>query len=535
MSSQNLSRVNYFTNQFLRTQDFVDEQQYHLSMLRRHLVSHHIWGIVQGLTFSVDENSFCVQPGIAIDGYGRILVLPEKQAISMQAFAEKGAKTLDVWLMYHLSGSDQAPPGYSGCGEESRRFYRWQEIPRLRLTVPDPRFPNRREPKGVPDGDLKFDGTQSPPDDPAQAWPVFLGQVMHDPDNTDGVLSVNLDNRPYAGSRAQQIMSPSGRAWMQVGSESPAIPRQFAIFVKNEDERSPLPRLEILKPPQLQSEENPDHTDAWQIALRGETALHGSLKIEKGAVQWETPVEEADVTQACPWQLYRVKKSVQDTTKTPGNTPIDSDQHELRIEIDGNSGGKNQFVVGYWSDEDGAFHKCFTVDDNCAVTVHGNLIVEGKLQGVSQLRPPVLSEAVKQSASAGLTTGIGAANEFLEKADQLSFSAANVAQLLFRQAAGETLQVINTEFDNFDDGEKAQVANETAQLFLTFTPAVIDDAASDAFMDTFLKLAMAKASKKILRNLFEQIENNTQWIDEMITTLDSPDFPKIIKEIRDKF
>src|SRR5215207_6199504 len=75
--NNDLSRVRYTPRQFLGAQDFTDEQAYHLGMHRRHNIAHHTWGIVRGLELIVeDEDSLFVQPGFAVDGFGRELLLP---------------------------------------------------------------------------------------------------------------------------------------------------------------------------------------------------------------------------------------------------------------------------------------------------------------------------------------------------------------------------------------------------------------------------------------------------------------------------
>src|SRR4029450_10724774 len=101
MSAEATARVQYFDRQYLRTQDFVAEQAYHLAMRRRHNIGHHTWGIVTGLELVSDASGLYVRPGFAIDGYGRELILPDRVAIDGQVFLDKGA-VLDVALVYNL-------------------------------------------------------------------------------------------------------------------------------------------------------------------------------------------------------------------------------------------------------------------------------------------------------------------------------------------------------------------------------------------------------------------------------------------------
>src|SRR5215212_7412260 len=122
MSSDAIARVHYFTHLFLRTPDFADEQAYHLAMRRRHNLAHHRWGIVQGLEIALDGENLFVQPGLAVDGYGRELILSAKTPLLTNSFDTLGSATLDVWLGYRLLGSDPPQPGYVECGADGTRL-----------------------------------------------------------------------------------------------------------------------------------------------------------------------------------------------------------------------------------------------------------------------------------------------------------------------------------------------------------------------------------------------------------------------------
>jgi hypothetical protein len=380
MSNNGIARVHYFERQFLRTQDFADEQVYHLAMRRRHNIAHHTWGIVHGLQVVPEEGNLFVQPGLAVDGYGRELILPEKQPLSTAAFAGKGSDILDVWLVYDRVGS--APQGYAGCGDDGDApFYRWQERPLIRLDVPDPAFPNRRQPESVPQGDLDFDPSRTPPDDPQEDWPVFLGQIRFDPANPDQPYSVDLADRPYVGLVGEAIDAPSGRARVQIGAELDTDPRRFAVFVPEADPGvHPSPaRLEI--------------KDTGEIGVRGQTTLYGDLKVAGGAVEFGAGVARS----AQPWHLYHHQ---------------DEDINELRLEMAAGSNGLNQVVVGYWSSEEEAFKPCLTIADNCIVTVHGNLVVEGQIEFRGET-PSQLDTVASQFALSSFLSGVGGANILL--------------------------------------------------------------------------------------------------------------------------
>ena len=71
-----IKRLKYFDHQFLREQDFTAEQAYHITMRRLHNRAVHGWGVVEGLeVHKKSEREIVVEPGIAIDGQGREIVL----------------------------------------------------------------------------------------------------------------------------------------------------------------------------------------------------------------------------------------------------------------------------------------------------------------------------------------------------------------------------------------------------------------------------------------------------------------------------
>ena len=78
MKPADTKRLHYYERQFLGVRDFQDEQAYHNTKRRRHNLGHHTWGIVTGLDLieqpvegGGDGVDVYLQPGMAIDGYGR--------------------------------------------------------------------------------------------------------------------------------------------------------------------------------------------------------------------------------------------------------------------------------------------------------------------------------------------------------------------------------------------------------------------------------------------------------------------------------
>ena len=93
------TRPNYFTGEALLTADFICEQRYQMDSLARLNRSLHTYGIAAGLEvyWQVGDqaNQVQVQPGIAIDGEGRQIVLSQAQVVTF-ADIQQGA-------MYYLT------------------------------------------------------------------------------------------------------------------------------------------------------------------------------------------------------------------------------------------------------------------------------------------------------------------------------------------------------------------------------------------------------------------------------------------------
>ncbi len=381
-----ITRVRYREGQTLRAVDLAAEQADRIAMRRRHNIGPHRWGIVTGLALSTQDGNLLVGAGMAIDGYGRELIVPEVVSVSLEEiFKQLDSNALTAWLLYSLAAETPPQHGRWDCGPGQHS--RWREEARLRLLPVEPDVViDARAPADVPMADLDFGAEQTPPDSPDAEWPVYLGRVESDGSS----CSVNIANRPFVGARAEMVTAPSGRARMQVGSQTFGDRRRFAIGL-------------------------PDATGAWMdrlaidldgnMTVRGDTTLsEGDLIIEppattalttppgpcdspRGGETQEPPalgVEFEPMTSppaaAASWQIYHAMVK-------EGDRSI----HQLRFEIDhpGDKGDPTHYrlAIGH-SDASGNFQPCLSVDANCTVTIHGQgsylatdgAIVQGPIQ-----------------------------------------------------------------------------------------------------------------------------------------------------------
>jgi hypothetical protein len=371
MAEMSIERLNYFDRQFLRVEDFADEQSYQIAMRRRHNISHHTWGIVEGLEPRLVEGSLFVTPGLAIDGFGRELIVESMQPLPIQSFRDFDTDRLEVWMDYSTTATMPPPKGFAGGGDGAAQFYRVAEQGRVRLAKPSPNSTPRMPASVIPD-DRDFNATRAAPED--RNWPIFLGTITSDPKNIDRPFSIDLSQRPYAGLIGEGLTAPSGRARVQIGAENAGDPNRFAVFIPAAD---PSPRLAI--------QEN------GALTVRGETTIQGNLTIGDGGLE----IGVGPATSPQPWRVYRVQ------TDASGAV-----HNELRVEMEGGGNGNNQVVFGAWSAKDAKFKPCLTIADDGTVTVGGNLVVKGKLDvnPGAVVAGQLSTEAMAYVASGALTS-----------------------------------------------------------------------------------------------------------------------------------
>jgi hypothetical protein len=368
-----VTRVRFREGQVLLARDLNDEQAYHTAMRRRHNISHHTWGIVRGLLLAEQERRFYVTPGMAVDGYGRELVVPASlelpERVCDRPLFDVFGDRVAVWLVYSRVSEAQCGPAAGG---------RWCVQALLRLTdvqdAPDPRSPVILPVGWGPEACL--------PDDPEVEWPVYLGSVKKSGE-------IDLSHRPYAGLVGEEVRAASGRARVQVGAETAGDERRFAVSL---------------------ADESGAWTDRLSIGRTGDVTVRGSTAVGQGLVlvagdegvpgiglgPLAAPPEAAR-----PWQIYHAPK-----TQEPGSTGA------LRFEIE--HPGKEvdasayRLSVGAWTGS--SFVPCLSVAGDCTVKLGADLCVKGQI-----VRAPIAPDpddpefvaALGQAWSRGLDEALG--------------------------------------------------------------------------------------------------------------------------------
>ena len=127
-------RVRYFDGQFLKDQDFIDDQKYHIDRQRRTNQLLHVSGICSGLTIKVDndQKTYTLEPGTALDSQGRFLILSEVQSASIDV----ATGNLDVFIAYQEQEADVTQPDNNKTNQGVAGATRWLETPQIAAVEP---------------------------------------------------------------------------------------------------------------------------------------------------------------------------------------------------------------------------------------------------------------------------------------------------------------------------------------------------------------------------------------------------------------
>jgi hypothetical protein len=360
------TRVRFHERQLLHADDLRDEQAYHLRMRRTHNLALHTWGIVAGLEPRVEvpgqETNLIVAQGMALDGYGRELVLAYTRSKPLGKLDVTAA--YEVWLEYARSEPARSARTAPACDRDAAQPDRWADEPAIQLRKrTERRSTSPSMPDEVPAGDLDFSPDRPPPDDPEDRWPVFLGRI----DYRDGKWEVDLSERLYAGLVAERIVSrrDAAEGWRTVvvtGGEPARPDDRFVI-------RTEVPG-------------GPKEGHTW-LAVRGDekgseielgasrVQVNGDLVLQGGAAVEFQPTfpAQSNGTESSGGESWRMYHHF----GVNGKDFTD----EMRITIPSSSAKTNSVAIGSFSD--GKFVPILTVKDDKSVEINGTLTVLGKI------------------------------------------------------------------------------------------------------------------------------------------------------------
>ncbi len=369
-------RAVFRDEQVLRAADLNAEQGHRVEMRRRHHVAAHTWGIVAGLALAEDEDgAIYVQPGMAVDGYGRELRVPEAVRLDREVLDEAaarwgsgGPKCLRIALM-SCAAPGTAPP--NAC--EPPGASRWREDVGVWITpAPVPETPQDgagaevAAATGAAPNLSRVASPQAPAprraagcgDEPApRFWPVCLGLVCRDGDPPHQAWHVDCRGvccRPYTALVGARMTAPSGTVDVASEDAAPGRPPRFVVRLRDPDTGVLVERLSV------------DRTGAAEV--RGRVHVWGKVEPGKpgeggGTVRFGAPPPGLTPASTATWRIYRAI-AIRD------GQPSD----ELRIGLPGPDQGGGRLVIRGNDDE-----------TLLSVTAHGSVEIPGRLMPAGPL------------------------------------------------------------------------------------------------------------------------------------------------------
>lgn len=342
-----ISRVNYADGQVLTAADLTDEQVYLNAMRQKHATANHHWGIAQGLHLSLRGATLLVSPGMAVDGYGRTLIVPSVVEVQI---GDTQPEEASIWLVYA-----EEPAGVATSGHNTR----WREVTRLRIDPGKTLSPWRKPANGTD-------------------WPVYLGALKRS--NHGGDYQVTTGGRRYIGLVGETLRAVSGKAQMRCGLDfAIGLPRSGKDADKFADNLrvDPAGNLTVTAPGRFDGD----------IHLQPDSKSAPSGRVGIGFVESGMSPEGPS-----PWHIYRAN------IPRKGLPPIT----RMIIELAGPEDKQNakQLSAAIGSAGNGVFQPGLTVNSGGDVTVTGVLRVEGKLMEGPILADPTDPRFVKAVANA---------------------------------------------------------------------------------------------------------------------------------------
>src|SRR5262245_7741806 len=305
-------RPHFFEGQYLGADDLQTLLAYLREQAQRHRLAAHTWGIVTGIeianrTAADGGVEVFLTPGIAVDGYGRLIAVLAPLKLDAGLFASQPSGLVNVWLRYAEASAGGVRPGFEVCNAVdafSRVTESFSVEVGLRnnliqresgVTVNDTTFTDARDALGqflpddapVPGGPLAPDGSVAaqlfPNDDDPSRWLIPVGRVVWQqgsPGNFGAVDEAtqkqSLLFRRQAGIVAESIIAANGllrlrTRWLEraTGKTNDEIAQTIALAEK--DLQTCHNRIEPTEP----------------IWLEEATRMTGDLRLFGTRIEWQ--------------------------------------------------------------------------------------------------------------------------------------------------------------------------------------------------------------------------------------------------------
>ncbi len=433
MSSTYPQRVAFEDHRFVRAVDLEDEQLYHLQRRWQHNLGLHSWGIlcgqeVRNIGGTLRQPVVIIHKGLALDGYGRELVVTDVLRVLRPDETLDPAVTYDVWLTYNIGvdngGSDPVddchfPESDYCCSPPDMNLRRIVEQPQILLRHTSARQSGSvTQPREVPAGDLDFSPERPMKFDAVSPWPVFLCKL----ECNGTVWNIDSTERHYGGLITERIEVPyqtlppdsqsrtRGTAILNGGHPDRKDWRFAVLDVPDPQSNNDSKNKQKAKPHRIQTlpDDVPaplsiraitraDSTDTeirWQaerVVAEADVVMRGGAGLQFEA----TPVGEIPIPPTTGWGIYRnFRPPAEDMGPNekgdpqPPNSNASQFADVLQISMPDTDKGHNSVAIGA-VDADGKFAPILVVNNDDSVDINGVLRVHGVIHGITSDLPPL--------------------------------------------------------------------------------------------------------------------------------------------------
>jgi hypothetical protein len=226
--SGGIERPLFFENQILGAADLTATVEHSRGQQARHNRYLKLWGITTGLELSAEDDEennekfkrITLSAGVAIDGTGREVVVPQSELLSESTFSQlqltAGLKPEEVWFPVFLVGKDKAaqqqPFATGSCDSTAPS----RKVEGYEVTFRRPGEARRLDEQTV--GKV-VDGPGN------GGWKILLGFVQSNKNGdkfTDFRYEVNGIGRKYAGVQADEVAARGGSLKLRTRTTSQA-------------------------------------------------------------------------------------------------------------------------------------------------------------------------------------------------------------------------------------------------------------------------------------------------------------------------
>ena len=344
MASNSVERLNYYQRQHLGAQDFIDAQNYQRDMRRRHNIGPHLWGIVIGLELVEREvegggtaREVIILPGVAVDGYGREIVVFRPISLDPALFLRFGtANHYSVWIGYEEESANSNNSAFT-CEDdafnrtvESFRIYVEPDDPQPTEVVVDGDTTNASNPDLRIPPDLSVPYQELPQDD-LDFWLIPLGEVRWDGSQFIEAAAGRLTlGRQYAGLVGAELFAPAA-----------------SLLIKDRYTASPIADADAGVAVELEG----------SLQVERDITAKDDVHVDGGMIDFRLE----DGTEEGLFHIQRITSEV-----VPSS--------DLQVKIGDESDGENRFAIVSEDEQDR-----FTVQDDGTTNVHGNTTIDGDL------------------------------------------------------------------------------------------------------------------------------------------------------------